>query len=766
MGNLYMTGNTHFDPVWLWRWDEAMASIRATFRSALDRMNENPDFYYTFATPPVFEWIKKTDPEMFEEIKQRVKEGRWDISEGFWVQPDCFSATGESYARQGLYGQRYLKENFGKTTEVVFNVDSFGHPASFPQILNKCGIKYYCFVRPEKHHIELELPLFKWTGIDGSSLSAFRYEDAYIGDIKERMENLHKYPIDVMGLYGVTDHGGAPTKHDIKVIHETDYAHLSDVPSYFENNKPTWEYKGELLTGDFGVYANQPRVKKLNRTAEYALLNAEKTCVFSGRNYQEKLSERWKDVLFNQFHDILGGASIKDAYIDSNNLNGGAISDAEMIMHTNLQFISKDINTPGKNGENEWNVVLWNLNGFDFDGYVEAEAQWAHEFEWYDKGITLRDEKGDAVKCQIMREKSVVPQFRSRFLFKAKIPAFGYKTYAVVKDNEDIVTNKIENPYKIKTNCLEAEISEKDGGIKYVKSLKSGNILYKNIMRLCTYFDDGDTWAFNIEDYGEELKPFEIDNVFVEESGELRTVIKLVLKYESSIAEIWYDFYNNEEYFDVRYRINWNEKHTVVKLVSEISDMKHIASTPYGSVERAGALGDRPMGEWLKTSDFSVASNSVFAYSIKDNELGLTLFRNAIFGDFRLGGLDYSVDYDIMDIGVNEGLVRIGKNCDEEKLGTALNNPPVVILEGNHQGRLSPCDSYIKWGAEHTKVTVLKYSEDSDKIIIRMCEYRGEKEKFEFELMGNSFKAELLPYEIKTFEVTENNIKEINITEL
>ena len=107
MKQLYMIGNTHFDPVWLWRWEEAMASIRATFRSALDRMKEDPDLVYSFATPPVFEWIRKTDPSLFEEIKERVAEGRWELGEAWWVQPDCYSASGESYVRQGLYGQRY-----------------------------------------------------------------------------------------------------------------------------------------------------------------------------------------------------------------------------------------------------------------------------------------------------------------------------------------------------------------------------------------------------------------------------------------------------------------------------------------------------------------------------------------------------------------------------------------------------------------------------------------------------------------------------------
>ena len=156
MQKYYMVGNTHFDPVWLWTWDEAMASIRATFRSALDRMNEDPEFIYSFATPPVFEWIKKTDPDMFREIQQRVAEGRWDLAEAWWLQPDCYSAMGESYVRQGLYGQKYLRENFGRISDCVFNIDSFGHSPMLPQILKKSHVDCYCFVRPEKWFVALE----------------------------------------------------------------------------------------------------------------------------------------------------------------------------------------------------------------------------------------------------------------------------------------------------------------------------------------------------------------------------------------------------------------------------------------------------------------------------------------------------------------------------------------------------------------------------------------------------------------------------------
>ena len=91
---IHMIGNTHYDPVWLWTWDEGMASIRSTFHAALDRMEEDPGFIYSFSCPPVFEWIREVDPALFERIRNKVLDGRWQLVEGWWLQPDCSAATG------------------------------------------------------------------------------------------------------------------------------------------------------------------------------------------------------------------------------------------------------------------------------------------------------------------------------------------------------------------------------------------------------------------------------------------------------------------------------------------------------------------------------------------------------------------------------------------------------------------------------------------------------------------------------------------------
>jgi len=110
----YLIGNAHIDPVWLWRWFEGFAEIKATFRSALDRIKEFPGFIFTSASALYYKWIEDNEPGMFEEIKKRVKEGRWAIVGGWWVQPDCNMPSGESFVRQGLYGQKFFQSRFGK----------------------------------------------------------------------------------------------------------------------------------------------------------------------------------------------------------------------------------------------------------------------------------------------------------------------------------------------------------------------------------------------------------------------------------------------------------------------------------------------------------------------------------------------------------------------------------------------------------------------------------------------------------------------------
>lgn len=165
---LHMIGNAHLNPVWLWQWPDGLQEAKATFRAALDRRNETEDFVFTSSSAALYEWVEENEPGLFAEIRQRVAEGRWRIAGGWWIQPDGNLPSGESFVRQGLYGQRYFKEKLGVTATVGYNVDSFGHSGMLPQFLAKSGMDSYVFMRPEPHEKELPGRLFWWEADDGS----------------------------------------------------------------------------------------------------------------------------------------------------------------------------------------------------------------------------------------------------------------------------------------------------------------------------------------------------------------------------------------------------------------------------------------------------------------------------------------------------------------------------------------------------------------------------------------------------------------------
>ncbi|MBQ4089337.1 MAG: hypothetical protein IJC56_05580, partial [Clostridia bacterium] len=529
MNTFHMIGNTHFDPAWLWTWDEAMASIRATFRSALARMDEDPDFRYSFSTPAVFEWIEKTDPELFSEIQKRVAEGRWDIgAEAWWLQPDCNIPRGESLIRQGLYAQQYLMEKFGMKGDSVFNIDSFGHSAMMPQLLSGCGIKNYVFSRPSPRDQSLPDDLFEWVSPDGSKVLAYRPggadDGSYPQDIRKymdaRYEALKTAGHDAMVVYGVSDHGGAPTKKAIadirRAMDEMDGVNVafSDVPGFFraQQGREKGQFTGELQPMFYGPFSDHAEVKRTGRRAEYALDRAEKAGFLAnmlcGRPYSaDTLKRSWKDTLFCQFHDILGGTCIPEVFVDARDQQGRAIHTANEETHFALQTVCRRIQTVGNNDDAVWNLIIFNLSGADYSGICEAEVQWAWEFPWYEGGIELIDEKGNVIPAQVINEKSVIPGFRSRFAFQADIPAMGWRTYAVRQTGKE----------------LRRDVSE---------------CAVKSPFKFRAYEDAGDVWCFNTSDgYGKMLEEPVLVERKIAEKGDILTTVRQKWKFRDSIME-------------------------------------------------------------------------------------------------------------------------------------------------------------------------------------------------------------------------------------
>ena len=161
---LHLIGNAHLDPIWLWRWQEGCGEVLQTFRSALDRLNEYPELVFTCSSAAYYKWVSEIDPDMFEEIVEMVKKGRWVPVNGWWVQPDCNMPSGESFARQALYSQYFYYKKFGKICRSGYNVDSFGHNGNLPQLLRQGGMTNYVMMRPGTHENSEVPEKFLWEG--------------------------------------------------------------------------------------------------------------------------------------------------------------------------------------------------------------------------------------------------------------------------------------------------------------------------------------------------------------------------------------------------------------------------------------------------------------------------------------------------------------------------------------------------------------------------------------------------------------------------
>jgi alpha-mannosidase len=424
-----MVGNAHIDPVWLWQWPEGYQEVRATFQSAIDRMTEYPDFVFTHTSVLFLAWVEETDPELFARIRERVAEGRWQVIGGWWVEPDCNIPSGESFVRQALYGQRYLHDRFGITATTGANVDSFGHNASIPQLLRRSGMDTYVFLRPgPEENGALPGPVFQWESPDGSRVLAYRIPHEYCaprGELEEHLEKaLAQLPADgeeLMVFYGVGNHGGGPTKANLDSIarlNERDAAprlELSSVRRFFDavaanGDVPTWA--GELQHHSVGCYTSHSGVKRWNRRAENLLQRAEKWSVVAdvlgAQPYpRDKLTEAWKLLLFNQFHDTLAGTSIASAYEDARDQIGHASSIAALAFNRAIQSLSRQIAIPLEVDMRP--VVVFNAHPWPVRADVELEYAWMKQ-----DGVRVADDSGAAVPVQTTQPETTMSSERGR----------------------------------------------------------------------------------------------------------------------------------------------------------------------------------------------------------------------------------------------------------------------------------------------------------------------------------------------------------------
>lgn len=804
---LYMIGNAHLDPVWLWTWQEGFQEAKATFRSALDRLCEDDDFLFTSNSAALYEWIERNDPQMFREIQERVREGRWEICGGWWIQPDCNIPGGESFVRQGLYGQRFFSEKLGVTSTVGYNVDSFGHAGSLPQILARSGMPNYVFMRPHPHEQHLPSRLFWWESGDGSRVLTFRipYEYTTWGkDLRKHVERcaaefVEGGPDGLMCFYGVGNHGGGPTRENIDSIHALrDDPTLPDIlfstPSrYFaamrESGYQPPVFHDELQMHAVGCYAAHSGVKRWNRLAENQLLAAEKLSVLasrvSGQRYPDDFALAWKDVLFNQFHDILAGTSIEPAYDDARNLYGEALAIAGRNLNNAVQSISWKVNLPLTDDGFSKAFVVFNPHSWPVRQVVE------HEMGRMNEGDALEDDRGEPVPLQRVRSYATVQRnSRNRLAFEADVPAFGYRTYRLVRREEQERFPAIDAGDTWLDNGLYRLEFDPDTG--YLAGLYDIAQEYQYLRgpgaKPVVLDDRSDTWSHRVVLYDQIEGAFTARSVKLVEHGPVKSVVRVQSGYGASVLQQDFTMYPGRRQMDVHVTVDWREHFTMLKLEFPLFiDFPSVTfETPYGHLQRAANGHEVPGQGWFDMSGIgrgngnllglSILNDGKYSFDATTHALRLTVLRSPIYAHHEPYMPVPDEEYSFIDQGIQRftySLVPHMGGWQEAEIvrrTAELNQPLIVQVESPHAGPLPLSDSFLSVDSDHVDVTAIKQWEDGDALILRCFETAGRSARARIALphWGQEFEADFGPGELRTYLVpcdSSEPPREVNLIE-
>lgn len=784
-------GNAHIDMAWLWPWTETVEVVRNTFRSALDLMREYPDFRFTMSSARTYMWMEEKYPDLFREIQQRAKEGRWEIIGGMWVEPDLNMPGGESLTRQILIGKRYFKDKFGVDVKIGWNPDSFGYNWQLPQIYKKSGIDYFVTQKLLWAHEFTTFPhkLFWWEAPDGSRILTYFPHD-YAGGIDPVAlgkdlsvwapsiygNELKDTPV-MMHLYGVGDHGGGPTRSMLDAAQQWQKPdavfpklHFSTATEFFDEldkklpalNVPTW--RDELyFQYHRGVMTTQAETKKRIRSAEELLLNAEKFASLSqmlfGQTYPSaNFDTAWKGLLFDDFHDIFPGSGIAVNYLDAQRNLEAVDRITSGILSSALQEISARTNTKGPGVP----VQIFNPLSWDRHEVVETEVQLpapAHQVE-------VLDSAGKVVDSQLLHMDPATR--RARLLIFADLPSLGYNLYFVraatkptqAHDPVKTTESSLENAFvraKIdgKTGCM-TSLFDKRSNTETLSPAETDTGGPKD--RICgnllqTFVDKPKQWdAWNI-DASFEDKHWDLDSadeVRVVENGPLRGVLRVKQHFQNSTFIRDIVLQEGSPRIDVKTDVEWHEQHILLKVAFPLSAHNERATfeIPYGTVQRPTtrrtpaeqAEFEVPAIHWADVSDdrhgFSLLNDCKYGYDAKGNVLRLSLLRSPVWPDPQADQGHHEFTYSLYPHG---GTWREALNVRQ---GYELNYSPTALQAWQHDGALHAEHSFVSMDSQNVVLTAAKKSEDGDALILRFYEWEGKESDIGIKLPAGATAAE------------------------
>ncbi|GIG29554.1 alpha-mannosidase [Cellulomonas marina] len=815
---IHMIGNSHIDPVWLWPWQEGYQEARATFWSAIQRMDEYPDFVFTCDQVVLLAWVEESDPDLFARIRQRVAEGRWVNVGGWWVEPDCNMPMGESLVRQGLVGQRWLQSRFGRPATVGMNVDPFGHSASLPTVLRGQGMDSYLFLRPGPHESDLDGTLFWWQAPDGSRVLAYRIPFEYGSapgpvdfQVDKSLGQLDRSLGDVMVLYGVGNHGGGPTIANIESIHRFDRMgsfgrlRMSDPRTYLDTVLARGPEALDALpvrADDLqhhapGCYSAHSGIKAWQRRAQHALLTAERwaavVAVHDEVPYpRAELEGAWKQVLFNQFHDVLPGSAIESAYDDARDQLGAAVAVAKRVVVRAHNVLARQVDVPFEEASQP--VLVLNPHPWP----VSADVELHHGS--VTGAVHVVDDEGAAVVSQPVQSRATTNQTgRGALVFRAEVPALGYRLHRVRFAPEPAAGPWSAGPPQplhvdegvLENDLVRVELDPVTGWLRSYLVKATGLDVVAGTAgaphtQVCA--DPTDTWGHRVVSYAWPGEDMATTRVVVRERGPLRARLRVERAWGGStlVEELVLD--HDSAVLRVDATLDWHEPAHLLKLrfPTALASPRARFGIPFAEVERPVDGAEEPAQGWVdltgtldgRPAGLTVVMRDKHGWDVSPGEqpsIGVTAVRSPVYAwhDPRL--LQGEDVYTYQDQGVQRFAYELVPHDGDRHAGDParraeeLGQSVRAQLESFHPGPLPRRRSFASDGGGAVMVTALKGTEDATDgpggtdLVVRALETRGTTAhaRLELPLVGRTIEADLTPYAVRTWLVPADRSRDV-----
>ena len=804
-GHVTMFGHSHIDTAWLWPLRETRRKCSRTFSTVLKYMKEYPDYHFTQSQPQLYEFIKDNYPTIWEGIKERVKEGRWEPNGGGWVEQDSNVAGGEALVRQYLYGNRFYRKEFGIHTRVVWIPDSFGFPICMPQIWKKSQMEAFGTTKLGwNQYNDYPYHLFRWRGLDGSEILTVMHPGTYCGDInpgsiRDQWRRFKQKDLsdDVWFSFGHGDGGGGPTvsmlenAKRISKMTGLPENEIDTLQSSYDRIKESADWdKLPVLHDEMyfelhrGCQTSQARMKRGNRKSELAMRDAEMLSTLAmahGAEYpQESLYDVWKLLLTGQFHDILPGTSVTEVYDDAARHHAQILKTAADATKSALAAIAADIDTEGE-GEA---LLVQNTLGWNRDDVATVAAT-------LPEGATVVNPQGEAVPCQAVKN---IDGSDAVIFEAAGVPSVGHAVYRIAEgaaaDVSGLAVEIKDGGVVLSNDFSTVELGPKGTITRLYDKENAREVLPEGTEanELLLFDDRPNNWEAWDVDFNIDENKWSIDDVVsmtVVEEGPVRATVRVVKKTEKSTITQDISLWRTSRRIDFVTEVDWHEQRRLLKAAFPVDVLSRNATyeVQYGAIERPTHFSnsiDRakfevPGHRWidLSESDYGVSllNDCKYGFNTHENVMRISLLRSPMDPDPVADQGHHSFTYSMYPH------AETWREAETVRRAYELNAPLLVQAVEASAGSVPAVAGSMSVDKPEVVIDAVKKAEDSDAVIVRVYESHGgrgpvkltfadapssvtecdlmEENDTAVELSGDTVSFFIKPWEIRTFKVVK-----------